>query len=184
MAKKIFSLILFIPGIVHVIPGIGYATAYKHNSIEIGAVFINQYDSETTWNSNKCLKSLSEQPESRTRTLPIVLFDLNINFGDRESLYLKTPLVDADDMNIALGIRKCLKNDGSDLDISFFFSPFAEAWKNPYLTDGNRQRTDVEKYGIKMACDNSRGTKQKYFTHTKIMIKLTLYLETPGKILP
>jgi len=144
LIRKLTILLLLLPCLAH-------AAETKQNSIELGILSIEQANNLNTWSSNKRIETLASAPQSHSRLLPVVLFDLNLKYGKANFLYLKTPILELESAGIALGTEYQLNKDRGALDVSISFFPFDEAWKNPYLTGVDRQATDVTRFGIKLA---------------------------------
>ncbi|UCH08571.1 MAG: DUF2860 family protein [Deltaproteobacteria bacterium] len=144
MLRKLIVLLILLPCLAH-------AAERKQNSIELGILSIEQANNLNTWSSNNRIENLMSEPQSHSRLLPIVLFDLNLRYGKGNFLYLKTPILELESSGIALGTEYQLSNDRGVLDLSVSFFPFDEEWKNPYQTGVDRQDTDVTKFGIKLA---------------------------------
>jgi hypothetical protein len=133
------------------LPCLAHAAEKRQNSIELGILSIEQANNLNTWSSNKRIENLASEPQSHSRVLPIVLFDLNLRYGKGNFLYLKTPILELESSGIALGTEYQLNNNRGALDLSVSYSPFDEQWKNPYLTGVDRQDTDVTRFAIKLA---------------------------------
>jgi len=144
LIKKLTVLLLLLPCLAH-------AAEKKQNSIELGILTIEQANNLNTWSSNKRIEDLTSEPQSHSRVLPIVLFDLNLRYGEGNLLYLKTPIVELESSDIALGTEYQLHNERGALDVSLSFFPFDEEWRNPFQTGIDRQDTDVTRLGIKLA---------------------------------
>jgi len=144
-------LIRILMALLILLPCLAHAAERKQNSIELGILSIEQANNLNTWSSNKRIEDLTSEPQSHSRLLPIVLFDLNLRYGKGNFLYLKTPILELESSGIALGTEYQLHNDRGALDLSVSYFPFDEEWKNPYLTDVDRQDTDVTRFGIKLA---------------------------------
>jgi hypothetical protein len=144
LIKKLAVVFILLPCLAH-------SAERKQNTVELGIFFIEQANSLNTWSSNKRIENLTSEPQSHSRVLTIVLFDLNLRYGKGNLLYLKTPVLELESSGIALGTEYQLSNDRGALDLSVSYFPFDEEWKNPYLTGVDRQYTDVTRFGIKLA---------------------------------
>jgi hypothetical protein len=144
LIKKLTVLLMLLPCLAH-------AAEKRGNSIELGILFVEQANNLNTWSSNKRIDNLKSEPQGHSRVLPIVLFDLNLRYGEGSSLYLKTPILELESRGIALGTEYQLSNHRGALDVSVSFFPFDEEWENPFQTGTDRQDTDVTRFGIRLA---------------------------------
>jgi hypothetical protein len=133
------------------LPCLAHAAEREQNSIEFGLLFLEQANNLSTWSSKKRIEDLKSEPQGHSRVLPIVLFDLNLRYGEGSSLYLKTPILELESRGIALGTEYQLSNHRGALDVSVSFFPFDEEWKNPFQAGIDRQDTDVTRFGIRLA---------------------------------
>lgn len=143
MKKALFVFLLLIPYTAQ-------GAEKKHNSVEIGVAYLEQSSALNTWSSNKRIESLSAEPATTSKVLPLILFDLNVGYGEDNSIYLKTPITEFENIGISLGTEYRLKDNAGLLDFSFFYSPFLDAWKNPYETGDDREDTGVKRHGVKL----------------------------------
>ena len=143
MIRTLTVLLILLPCLAH-------AAERRQNTIELGIFSIEQANNLSTWSSNKRIENLTSEPRGHSRVLPIILFDLNLMYGEGNFLYLKTPIVELESSGIALGTEYQLHNDRGSLDVSLSFFPFDAEWKNPYQTGADRQDTDVTRFGIEL----------------------------------
>jgi len=82
--KKLILILFLIHCISHTVNA-------KENSIELGALYFQQSNHLSTWDSYKRLDHVSSNPGTHSRGLPIVLFDFNYHYNTQNVFYLRTP---------------------------------------------------------------------------------------------
>lgn len=152
--KRIF---LFLVIIIMAVPCILFGAEKKRNSVEMGALYFRQANNFSTRGPAR-IYNLNSGAEKESTTMPIALINLNATYGRNNTLYLKMDIEQMEDRNMFLGTQIPLTDKGNRLDVSVFYSPFGEAWKNPYETGSDREETDVDKYGMKVALNEILNT--------------------------
>lgn len=111
--------------------------------------------------SKKTITSLTDSPDSETESLPMANFEVAYTFSDSQTqVYLGNQLEDfiEFDLSMLLGVRHAL-SDGSLIAASYVFSSIpTEVWKDPYLTNQPRSRTDRDSKGIRLEWDKIAGS--------------------------
>ncbi|MGA1794215.1 MAG: DUF2860 family protein [bacterium] len=149
--KKLFLILILIHGIA-------YTAGAKENSIELGALYFQQSNHLSTWDSYKRLDRLSVSPGTHSRGLPFALLDLKFRENDQNAFYLKTPKDQLSHYSIAVGMEHVIKGKKGILDLSLFYAPFLETWKNPYETVIPREKTNLYTVGAKLGLNKILDT--------------------------
>ena len=101
-------------------------------------------------------------PDSETKGLPSVNFELNYTFADtRTQIFFGNSLEDMLRFDLAalLGVRQDLRNFGI-VSASFVFNGLpTEVWKDPYDTTRKRDDTDRTSNGIRLTWDKIMGSR-------------------------
>ncbi len=135
-------------------------------SLEVtaGTIFIYNSSNLNPGGSTRAISSLESTPKLQLTTLPILFPEVKYRFGDNNqfSWYFNTnpPIDEAGNFALSSGLIHNLPGLGS-FDMSVFFVPFAEAWKNPYLLNESRQETDVTTWGAQFAVNRILGSEFK-----------------------
>jgi len=145
-------------------PGVGYLS-YKSNMV----ASIQGFDLSEERND-----SLSDSPDSETTALVTLPFTLAYTFaGSRTQLFFGTDLTDLIrfDMSQQLGVKQGIGNFGV-LQGGFLFSGMpAKVWKDPYLTDADRDDTKRKSTGARLTWDRIFGSWfQVQYTYRKVDI--------------
>ena len=136
--------------ILFVIHCISHTASAKENSIELGALYFQQSNHLSTWDSYKRLDDLSMTPGTHSRGLPFAFFDFNFHDNAQNAFYLKTPKEELSQYSIAVGMEHVMKDKKGTWDLSLFYALFLETWKNPYQTGIPREKTDVNRLGTRL----------------------------------
>lgn len=143
----------------------GLASAGETDSfsgvIGLGAIVINSGNNLNPNGSKKRLDNLDSAADRETTLMPGILPEVTWNVGEPEGMkfYLTTdpPIDEVGGFALNLGASYGVGKAGI-LDTAVFFTPFEEAWKNPYITGVDREETDTTKYGIRIGLNRIMGT--------------------------
>ncbi len=137
------------------------ATDSFSGTIGVGAIVIDSGNNLNPEGSKKRIDSLDSAADRETTFLPGILPELTWDVGESEGikLYFKTdpPIDEVGGFAFNLGASYELGKAGI-LDTAVFFTPFEEAWKNPYITGVDREETDTTKYGFRLGLNRILGT--------------------------
>lgn len=129
--------------------------------IGLGAVFINSGNNLNPQGSKKYLDDLDSAADMVSSVIALVLPSLTYDVGDAGGLKLfvntEPPIDEVGGFAFNLGGTYPLEGIGI-LEVSAFFTPFDEAWENPYVVGVSRKSTSTSKYGAKMAFNRIMGT--------------------------
>lgn len=129
--------------------------------VGLGLMFINSGNNLNPKSSKAYLNDLNSAAEKELSARLLILPAVSYDPGDTGglTLYLNTdpPIDEAGGFGLNLGGAYPFPGAGT-LDVSGFFTPFEEAWKNPYATGVDRQATDTSKYGLKVGFNGIMGT--------------------------
>ena len=110
----------------------------------------------------RTIDSLTEAPKSESDTLPMINGEITYTFASsRTQIYFGNQLEDfiQFDLTTLLGIRHEL-SDKSLVAASYVFSSIpTEVWKDPYLTNQARSKTDRESNGLRLEWDKIAATQ-------------------------
>lgn len=145
------------------IPGLASAeiTDSLSGTIPIGAIVIDAGNNLNPNESSERLDNLDSSADLKTNYLPGILPEVTWDVGEPEGvkLYLTTdpPIDEVGGFSVNLGASYGIGRVGI-IDTAFFFTPFEEAWKNPYITGVAREETDTTKYGFRIGMNRIMGT--------------------------
>lgn len=129
--------------------------------VGFGAMVIDSGNNLNPNGSEKRLDNLNSSPERNTTFIPVILPRLHWDIGQQEGvkLYFVTdpPIDEVGGFALNLGATYSIPEIGT-LDGAVFFTPFEEAWENPYVTGVDREETDTAKYGVKIGLNRIMGT--------------------------
>ncbi|MGL1931536.1 MAG: DUF2860 domain-containing protein [Desulfotalea sp.] len=156
LSTLVATTLMFVPGL---------ATANETNSfsgrIGIGAIFIDSGNNLNPSSSEKRLGSLDSGADRKSTVVPVILPEVTWDVGEPEGikLYFATdPAIDeVGGFAFNLGASYKLRGVGI-LDTAVFFTPFEEAWENPYVIGVDRKETDTSKYGFKVGLNRIMDT--------------------------
>jgi len=137
------------------IPGFTWAdeTASFTGTLSVGAMFIDSGNNLNPEGSKSRLDNLDSAAKRQSTTRAVMLPRATWDVGEPDGLklYLMTdpPIDEAGGFAINVGGSYKLESLGI-LDGAAFFTPFQEAWKNPYVTGENREETDTNIYGLRV----------------------------------
>jgi len=110
---------------------------------------------------HRTISSLTDKPKSKSDAIPTINGELQYTFASsRTQLFFGNQLEDfiEFDFSTLLGVRHEL-SDKSIVAASFTFSALpTEVWKDPYLTNQKRSKTDRDSTGIQLEWDKISGT--------------------------
>lgn len=130
-------------------------------TVGVGLMVIDSGNNLNPNGSDDRLESLDESADRETTFIPIVLPRVSWDVGEPEGLklYLTTdpPIDEVGGFAFNLG-GTYRGNKAGILDMGLFFTPFEEAWENPYVTGVDREETDTSKYGFKIGLNRIMGS--------------------------
>jgi hypothetical protein len=145
------------------LPGLSAAglTDSLSGSIGLGAIVIDSGNNLNPQGSEKRLDNLDSAADPETTFLPAILPEVTWDAGQPEGVkfYLETdpPIDEVGGFALNLGATYETGKAGI-LDTAVFFTPFEQAWENPYITGINRKETDTTKYGLRIGLNRIMGT--------------------------
>lgn len=120
--------------------------------VNIGAVIGVGKDNLDPRRSSSYLDDLGAPGDSVTRGIAFVFPDITYRFageqGPKLRLDAKSPTSRSGEFALNLGLIYPAEYVG-ELVVSALYNPFQELWRNPYLLDAARRRTDVNTYGLR-----------------------------------
>ncbi len=129
--------------------------------VGIGAIIIDSGNNLNPNGSKERLENLDSSADRETTVMPVVLPEVTWDVGEPEGikLYFTTdpPIDEVGGFAFNFGASYGLGKAGT-LDAAAFFTPFEEAWENPYLTGVDREETDTSKYGLRIGLNRIMGT--------------------------
>lgn len=129
--------------------------------VGLGVMFIDSGNNLNPSSSKAYLNDLNSAADRELKTIPLILPDVAYDIGDQDGLKLyfntEAPIDEAGGFAFNFGGSYQFKGVGI-LDISTFFTPFEEAWQNPYITGVERQTSSTSKIGAKVAFNRIMGT--------------------------
>ncbi len=130
-------------------------------SVGLGMIVINSGNNLNTKGSNEYLTDLDSAADKESYVIPLILPSITYDVGETGGLKLyldtKPPIDEVGGFAINIG-GNYLYEDIGILDVNVFFSPFEEAWENPYVVGVSRTTTSTAKYGAKVAFNRIFGT--------------------------
>ncbi len=130
-------------------------------TIGIGAIVIDSGNNLNPSGSKKRLDNLSSGADRETTIMPGILPTVTWDVGEPEGLkfYLTTdpPIDEVGGFSFNFGASYAAARVGI-IDAAAFFTPFEEAWKNPYVIGVDREETDTTKYGLRIGLNRIMGT--------------------------
>ena len=130
-------------------------------TIGIGGIVIDSGNNLNPNSSAKRLDNLNSGADRETKFIPIILPRITWDAGEAQGikLYLTAdpPIEEVGGFALNLGMTYQTAEMGI-IDTSIYFTPFEEAWKNPYVTGVDREETDTTKYGFKIGLNRIMGS--------------------------
>lgn len=146
-----------------IVPGLASAdlTDSLSGTIGVGAIVIDSGNNLNPSGSKKRLENLDSAADRETTFVPAILPRLTWDAGQSGGVkfYLTTdpPIDEVGGFVLNLGASYGIGKAGI-LDTGVFFTPFEEAWKNPYITGIDREETDTTKYGFRIGLNRIMGS--------------------------
>lgn len=128
--------------------------------IGIGAMFINSGNNLNPKGSDKNIDDLDSAANKKLTIIPLIVPSLTYAVKDSGGLkfYFDTrPPID-EVGGFAINTGGSYPTKIGIIDTSLYFTPFSEAYKNPYETGVDRASTSTSKYGIKVALNKIMGS--------------------------
>lgn len=129
--------------------------------IGVGAMVIDSGNNLVPGGSSKIIDDLDSAVERETAFVPLLIPSIayRLNETGETSLFLNTdpPIDEVGSLGINAGISHTVDGTGI-LEFGTFISPFAEAYKNPYLVGVRRETTSAMQYGVKVAFNRILGS--------------------------
>lgn len=129
--------------------------------VGIGMMVIDSGNNLNPDGSKKRLDDLDSGADRETTYLPMILPKATWDVGEPEGakLYFTTdpPIDEVGGFAFSFGSSFELDAVGI-LDTALFFTPFEEAWKNPYVIGTDREETDTSKYGLRVGMNRIMGS--------------------------
>ncbi|MBM9510922.1 DUF2860 family protein [Desulfogranum marinum] len=130
-------------------------------TIGLGALIINSGNNLNPKGSEERLDNLQSGADRETTVIPPILVNAVWDVGEAEGmkLYLSTtpPIDEVGGFTIDMGGSYRLPEVGI-FEGSFFVSPFAKVYENPYLVGVNRIETDTTKFGAQVGLNRIMGS--------------------------
>lgn len=117
-----------------------------------GIAVVNKADN-LSGNGYARVESLSEKPRSTTNIYPLPLLELAYRKGSNELYFGRST---DDPAGLVAGLKH--RGDEGVVDLQAFYLFFGEEWQDPYLVGADREETDVERFGMKVAWNGIYGT--------------------------
>lgn len=129
--------------------------------VGIGAMVIHSGNNLNPSGSDKTIDDLDSAADKETSFLPLIVPSLAYNTKSVPGLkfyFDTTPPID-EVGGFAFNIGSSHRVEGMGIfDASLYFTPFVEAYENPYETGVTRKSTDTSKYGVKLAWNRIMGS--------------------------
>ena len=133
----------------------GSAPAFS-GRIEAGAAYVNTTD-QLFAQGDRRVGDLDDSADRSGAVLPVALFDLRYRPGaSGTEVYLGTPLENGS-MRLTLGVGQSWEGVGT-FHVAALANPWAEVWKDPYLTDAKRDATWAREYGGRLGWEGIAGS--------------------------
>ncbi len=116
--------------------------------IQGGAVYIQTNSQLSTESANAQTSDLDGPAETHEKTTGIASLYMNYRFDDGTALYFGNPLEVGEGLSLKAGVSHPL--EFLTLDVALTYLPVGEVWKNPYLTNGARQKSDIDVHGMEV----------------------------------
>lgn len=130
-------------------------------SVGLGVIVINSGNNLNTKGSNEYLTDLDSAAGKESYVIPLIMPNATYDIGKKGGLKLyldtKPPIDEVGGFAINIGGNYLYEGIGT-LDVNAFFTPFEEAWENPYAVGVSRTTTSTAKYGAKVAFNRILGT--------------------------
>ncbi len=130
-------------------------------TVGIGLIFVDKSDNLNPDGSKKRIAGLDREADEETSALLFLMPDLRYDIGAPEGgkLYLNTrpPIDEAGGFAINFGAVKPIADVGT-LDAGVFLTAFDRVYKNPYLTEVDRESTSSVRFGAKAGLNGMFGT--------------------------
>ena len=130
-------------------------------TIGVGAIIINSGNNLNPKGSKERLDNLESGAERETTVVPPILVNAVWDVGEADGmkLYLSTtpPIDEVGGFVIDIGGSYRIPEAGI-LDGSFFVSPFAKVYENPYIVGVDRVETDTTKFGAQIGLNRIMGS--------------------------
>lgn len=115
-----------------------------------GIIFIDNGNNLNPNGSKPYLSNLDNAPKRELTVIPALVPELTYRFGSSKQFawYLngRAPMDEAGSFALSTGMNSKVPGIAA-FSLGFFYVPFAEAWKNPYLVNEGREETDVFIWG-------------------------------------
>lgn len=126
-----------------------------------GVIIINSGNNLNPNGSSRYLDDINSGADRKTSFIGALLPEVNYKFGEERQLgwYLNStpPIDEAGQFALLSGLTYNRAGVGF-FEAGMFYVPFTELWKNPYLTDGPRDETDVTTWGAQFAFNKIFGS--------------------------
>jgi hypothetical protein len=124
--------------------------------IQVGCLLISTNDQLYVDEKNKKTSSLNKNSDFFHKIDPGLLLDLNLSFPSGTNIYLGAPEEDAG-KSIKIGCSQNLKNN-SVIGVSAKYKYDESVWEDPFITDQNREETDVDIYVFDIFVERIAGS--------------------------
>lgn len=134
--------------------------------VGIGGMFINSGNNLNPDGSKAHIDNLNTSAKKELTTIPLIVPTLSYAVKDSGGLifYFNTrPPIDEVGA-FAINTGGSYPTQIGIVDTSLYFTPFSEAYKNPYETGVDRNSTSTSKYGIKIALNKIMGSNLRINT--------------------
>lgn len=159
---KVFSLVCIIIGsFLFYISAVAGEPDALTGRLGVGLIVIDNGNNLNPSGSGKYIANLDSAADRKTTVVPVLMPAVNWDAGKPGNFkfYFGTePPID-EVGGFALNVGGSYNFPGMGLlDTSLFFTPFEEAWENPYVTGVKREKTSTSKYGLKVAFNRIMGS--------------------------
>lgn len=125
--------------------------------LEAGGLFLQTDSQLPPHGSVRHVDDLDDPADTHQLISGLAIVSLRYQFESGTAIYAGNPLEAGEGLSLAAGVSQPMGGAGT-LDVAVSWLPIEEVWKNPYQTEGARDETGVDAYGLRIKWQEMGGS--------------------------
>jgi hypothetical protein len=154
--KLLITILVYVSPLTVLAQDTGNSESGLSGRIQGGAFFLQTDSQLSTADSNSRTNNLGGAADTHDEISGLASIYLRYQFEGGTSAYVGNPLEVGEGLALAAGVNQPLGD--STLDVAVTWLPIKEVWKNPYQTASDRDKSDVDYYGLRFKLQEIGGS--------------------------
>jgi hypothetical protein len=154
--KLLITVLVYVSPLTVLAQDTGNSESGLSGRIQGGAFFLQTDSQLSTADRNSRTNNLGGPADTHDEISGLASIYLRYQFEGGTSAYVGNPLEVGEGLALAAGVNQPLGD--STLDVAVTWLPIKEVWKNPYQTASDRDKSDVDYYGLRFKLQEIGGS--------------------------